>query len=69
MRAALLCVVLAGCLQGEPAAPDAAPPTDAVPVACDGHLCKTDNGGTCNATGAEPGLAIAALLLLRRRRK
>ncbi len=66
MRAALLVLVLAGCFDGAQATPDAA--TDAaIRVACDGALCKTANGGSCNASAGDPSVLVLVAFALRRR--
>ncbi|HUJ59261.1 MAG TPA: hypothetical protein VLX92_12235 [Kofleriaceae bacterium] len=73
MRAAALAFALAGCALGDPAAPDAgARDAAALKVACDGALCKTDNGGSCAAGAADPSALVgvgAALAALVRRRQ
>jgi hypothetical protein len=70
MRAALLACAIAACVEGSPAQPDAAVDAGAIRVACDGALCATDNGGTCNAS-AQPAWLLGALVAIagsRRRR-
>ena len=72
MKAVILAYILAGCVEGEPAAPDASRDGGAIRVACDGALCATDNGSTCSATSASPGALAGVLVVLaaigRRRR-
>ncbi len=71
MKAAWLALLLAGCVERAPANADAA--SDAgIRVACDGALCATDNGSTCDAATADPrGLAwmLVSLVAIRRRRR
>ena len=67
MKAFVLIAVLAACT-GEPATPDAGVPND-VPVACDGHLCATTNGGGCQVGGDAGAIVAVALLAVRRRRR
>jgi MYXO-CTERM domain-containing protein len=50
---------------------DAAGSNDAVKIACDGALCSTSNGSSCNV-GGDPTLlaglvAVAAIVRVRRR--
>jgi hypothetical protein len=69
MKAALLVCAFAACVERAPAEPDAAI-AGATPVACDGALCATDNGSTCNAAAADPSLlagVLVALGIVRRR--
>ena len=73
MRAALvglgLVLALAACTTGSsPASPDAAV-VDALRVACDGHLCDTTNGASCDAGAGGAGLAVAAAIALAARRR
>jgi len=68
MRALILCAAIAACTDA-PATPADAAPSD-VPVACDGHLCATANGGSCRVgDGAGGLLIIGALIVLSRRRR
>ncbi len=72
MRAAWLACVLAGCLDRAPATADAAGGDGGARVACDGALCATDNGSTCDATVADPralAWVAASLIAIRRRRR
>jgi hypothetical protein len=70
MKAVALAMLLAACTE----APTTATPADAamgdVPVACDGKLCATANGGACGVGGggASALVALAALAMRRRAR-
>ncbi len=58
----MLACVLAACVDRPLAAPDAAMDAGDLPVACDGALCPTANGSTCNASAADP-TALAGVLV------
>jgi uncharacterized protein (TIGR03382 family) len=74
MRVAMLACVLAACVDRPLATPDAAVDAGDIPVACDGALCATTNGSTCNASTSDPAtlagvlVALASLRLRRYRR-
>jgi hypothetical protein len=74
MRVAMLACVFAACVDRPLAAPDAAVDAGGIPIACDGALCATANGSTCNASTADPAalagvlVALASLCLRRYRR-
>jgi hypothetical protein len=60
----------AGCATGPSrATPDAAVDAPAVRVACDGHLCDTTNGASCDAGAGGGGLGVAIIVLAGRRRR
>jgi uncharacterized protein (TIGR03382 family) len=71
MRVAILACVFAACVDHSLAAPDAAADAGDVPVACDGALCATANGSTCNTSTADPtalaGVLVALVSLCLRR--
>jgi uncharacterized protein (TIGR03382 family) len=73
VKAALVACLLAACVERAPTAADAARDGGAIPVACDGGLCATDNGSSCSAAHADPsslaGMVAALAALARRRRR
>jgi MYXO-CTERM domain-containing protein len=66
----MLALVVAGCTETAPLAQDAAVDA-AIAVACDGALCRTDNGGSCSAGAGAPttlvGMLVAVVFVAHRR--